>query len=1004
MEEEQFSSDNDDYFLKPKKNIVKDKGKLNKKKESLESNKLSEFDDYSEREIKPIINLKKETKNKKEEKEEEKKKNEESVEKIKDKNEIEKIRIGNKEEIKDNNEGIGKKKEISKSTEFSNFNEIYSFLKIDKNNYFSEMKNKDYNEIKDIISSFKEKKGKNSNIQLINEIIKTFLEGISPNCDNEAITISKYLSKELNKIKKLTKNIIEEYIDYFFSLRYDLLYSTNFLLSNKTIKYLGYILSYVFSKLHKFFINSGSQLNHLIKKTIEKKIDVLIDYYNFINTQKVNDNNNKKTYFWKKNRNKYLIPPELNFLINRFIKIKTIELEFDFQGEEINDIDFKLISISLLNLKYIFINLSHIKINLINHKLQYGIYNGYYKDLVKDSFTKRNMIKKNRINNPELIYNKKWDFQHDFNLQDYRIIDKNKKLNEFNKKNLVYDDYNLLYLNNTKKEINEIQMLNSAIEKPRNSLKLVDKNNISNEEKNNLNNSSNIIGNEKEINFKKKKDNKINKIIKGKNNYIEVIKTNAKILDLIAIIICSLGRLSKINNLDLIMNDSYNYEFLTHLVNAYNLDTDLIYNNFHILDIIYNKIKDLKILNIEINSLDSLTFNKVLNFIYKNESLNSIYLSFFSSDVSYFRRALLKLYNQIIGNAEKIIKYKNIENKILDDFLPYFIQNLSVLFEILKKCKNIQSLGLNFDLPLIISIKQGYAMPILKFILNILFLIDNNKCKLKKLTILSPLLVVGNKIFPGLNDIFYNICINENNKILNELNIQMQFNQIIYIKNLISTRLIKLNIGDLDLMTFSSLVNYLISYKFCVASNLKNLGIGLNKTITFFNTELKLNLRNLFYIKIANLLELNIYTNLSLNEKEYKYLLDILNDNWISSYVITFNSKSNLILEKYNSSRNNIKFFVSHKLEKKIFDENENNINKINNKDINSDYLFWCLKYLFNKKYYNSSSNFVSNKNCINSIIKYIYFSKKIKIKHSLEEEDEEIGEEIINKNKEINK
>ena len=32
MEEEQFSSDNDDYFLKPKKNIVKDKGKLNKKK------------------------------------------------------------------------------------------------------------------------------------------------------------------------------------------------------------------------------------------------------------------------------------------------------------------------------------------------------------------------------------------------------------------------------------------------------------------------------------------------------------------------------------------------------------------------------------------------------------------------------------------------------------------------------------------------------------------------------------------------------------------------------------------------------------------------------------------------------------------------------------------------------------------------------------------------------------------------------------------------------------
>jgi len=121
---------------------------------------------------------------------------------------------------------------------------MHSFLKIDKNNYFSEMRNQDYIEINNIISSFNEKKG-----QLINEIIKHFLEGISPNCDNEAINISKYLSKELNKIRKLTKSIIEEYIDYFFSLRYELLYSTNFILSKKTIKYLGYILSYVFFKI-----------------------------------------------------------------------------------------------------------------------------------------------------------------------------------------------------------------------------------------------------------------------------------------------------------------------------------------------------------------------------------------------------------------------------------------------------------------------------------------------------------------------------------------------------------------------------------------------------------------------------------------------------------------------------------------------------------------------------------------------------------------------------------
>ena len=227
-----MEGDNDDFFLKPKTNKTKDKEKINQKNaqknELLKNNKLSDFNDYSEREIKPINNLKNEKK---------------------EKNEKE---INNKEEKKNNSE------ENVKKIKFTNFNEIHSFLKIDQNNYFSEMRNQDYIEINNIISSFNEKKG-----QLINEIIKNFLEGISPNCDSEAINISKYLSKELNKIRKLTKSIIEEYIDYFFSLRYELLYSTNFILSKKTIKYLGYILSYVFSKLHKFSIISGSQLNFL---------------------------------------------------------------------------------------------------------------------------------------------------------------------------------------------------------------------------------------------------------------------------------------------------------------------------------------------------------------------------------------------------------------------------------------------------------------------------------------------------------------------------------------------------------------------------------------------------------------------------------------------------------------------------------------------------------------------------------------------------------------------
>ena len=491
------------------------------------------------------------------------------------------------------------------------------------------MNNDDYEYIKEIISSFDENNGKGIKIEIINEIIIKFLEKISPNCYADPIFISKYLSKEICKFRKITKIKIEEYIDYFFSFRYDLLYSTNFCLNLKTLKYLGYIISYMFSKFHKYSIKDGKEFKKLIKKTLEKRIDVLMDYYKFINENNVkeNDNRYKKTFYWKNNRKKYLIPPELNFLINRFIKIKIIEIELDFQGEIIDEENFKLISIFLLNIDYIFVNLTHFKINFINQKIQYELYSGYFRDLLKEVEIDRNIIKKNKIQNPELIYNKKWNFEYNFNLEEYRIIDKNKNKEEFNKINLIYDDYNLLYFNNTKKEIKEKQMLNSTIEKRNSNETQINSNIINNIEKDKNSNKLN----KEDINFNNQNNNNekniINNIIKGKNNYIDIIQNNSYFLDLIAMIICSIGRLNSINNLDIIMNDSYNNEFIIHLFQSYDINEELIDNNFHSLDFIYNKIREIKNLNIEINSLDTLTFTKVLNLIHKNEKLNSLQLS-----------------------------------------------------------------------------------------------------------------------------------------------------------------------------------------------------------------------------------------------------------------------------------------------------------------------------------------------------------------------------------------
>ena len=65
------------------------------------------------------------------------------------------------------------------------------------------------------------------------------------------------------------------------------------------------------------------------------------------------------------------------------------------------------------------------------------------------------------------------------------------------------------------------------------------------------------------------------------------------------------------------------------------------------------------------------------------------------------------------------------------------------------------------------------------------------------------------------------------------MNIQFQFYQIIHLKNLISPNLTILNIGDLDLPTFTEFVNYLSSYEFSNKSSLNSISIKLNNKINW---------------------------------------------------------------------------------------------------------------------------------------------------------------------------
>jgi hypothetical protein len=462
--------------------------------------------------------------------------------------------------------------------------------------------------------------------------------------------------------------------------------------------------------------------------------------------------------------------------------------------------------------------------------------------------------------------------------------------------------------------------------------------------------------------------------------------------------ICGVSRIDNIKKCNLVANDFYNKNIIIYLYKNFNINALSIDEQFHILDLFCNKIKKLDELNIEINSLNLLSFDKILRLIYKNQNLLSLKISLFSSDVSYFITTLLKTYeeftssneiNELAKNKGKYITLEILEEKIINDISVYFIENLSILFEIIKKKNNLEVLGLNFDLPKVLINNMNYKLPIMKFFLNILFLIDNNenkgKSKIKKLTLLSPHTILDNRLENNIDDLFKDIRIYKKAKILNELNIQTQFYNNKYVKNLISPNLIILSIGDLDMYTFQILVNYLTSYEFSSKSSLTNLNIKLQNKIIYFDTKIKLLMRQLFDIKIKTLLELKFFSNIMIRSKSnYFYLIKILKNNWIPSYVIALNQKSK-ILNK--NSIKDVDFLVSKSIENKVFNEYELSlIKKDKNEKVNdsNDEVFWMLKYIFYFRYSHYYLNFIDVKNIIFGILKYLYFTSKVKLTHDI--------------------
>ena len=806
--------------------------------------------------------------------------------------------------------------------------------------------------------------------KLSNIIKENLLEHLYPKIGYDFFQISLEISKLMKKKEFLKKENLEKNIEYFFNSRIYYKYTKYLKIDKQFINNCGPILCNIYNNLDTYKIKDNNSFIKVIDDIkSNNKINVLNDFLFHCNNNDLKPEFTEKYKFLKSNKKKYIFEPEFIFLMNILQLVTKVFIDFDFEGEILSINELHLYYIVILNINYLLKNLKSVKFNLINRNFQFGAYGVNTQKLLKES--KYNLFfKKNFSSINKFIYNEKWDFENDFALENYKLL---KTIKNFYFENIKIP--NLYYLNSEENNFKNKNKSKNLIKDTDNGI-IIDFLSFDNIDLNNKSRRKTFTNTQNNILLMK--DNE-QKVINKQNEfeflidfYIKnIINKCCNVLEMIFISLDSLKYIINLEEIELIFNESYYYEFQSFCRNECQIDI----GNSHILDYIYHKLINMNLLSFEINSFDLITFNRILKILYNNDNLLSLKFSFFSSDCTYYPQSIFKLFNQNLKNKilkinkfeyEKGLSFK-LEEKFYKTIYPYFQKYLNYFLEILKS-KKLKELGLNFDAPPPILNDEKYVITIFKFILNIILLcMDNIDSCVEKLIILSPSLVINGNIILFFDKFLKNI--HNKNICLENLSLQIKFYNIINIHKLISQKLKILNIGDFDLVSLKHFVDNISKYNFCKSSSLEQISVSINKTIIKLNDEIKILIAKLFYIKIINLSLINLYTNIEINKKEeFEEILGIICDNWISSYLFILNDKSKNIIENYLK-----KYIYLSYITRRIKTKNKDNIIYIDSEI--TDKIFLYLKIMFNKKC--KKLDFLSKKKIISKILKFLYISAR---------------------------
>jgi hypothetical protein len=805
------------------------------------------------------------------------------------------------------------------------------YLKIDEMNELTPINENYIKNIYETIGTYRE--GEPARFETLLKNVKEIFEQIGGSYNN-LFDFSYKMSKKL----EVTKEQIETCYEVLLNKKN----ATTLDLDAYTLSALGRMVSYSYTKLDQFKIKDMTKLEESIAKIIDKKINIYDEFVKWCIKENKDPKKEKITEYYKKRRKDYDCLPEVIFLVNHFSSITTVNLELDkIYNQEFSEEEYKYFEIGVLNIHWILRSLENIKFNLICREMQRTLFKRY-KEKIIDTCNKNNDVLKPKdliLDNP-IFFRKKSNFSHQ--LKPIKFICENEANDVTLSKTVELKEKKTLFSTKT-------------IGKALKSIKTI---------------SENIL------NLGKEKSAVITRT--------EIVRQNLNFFEFIIICIFSLNEAKQGINVELTMNDTFNGEFFLLLKDIYKFEwiPKEDSSQFHLLDLlIFNKIiYNVQKLDIEINCLDFVTFNKFLSFFYFNQATTKFNMSLFSSDFIYTPEFIYKIYSEIYldksaenlkGNYEAdtylFCDIKDLEDKILDRLFPNFQILLSTLFEIIYNRKKLTEIGFNIDAPKNIINKSKYMNSIYKFILNLLFYVSKNN--INKFAILSPSTEFNSCIKPEIDEVIKGINFNQKNN-LEELAMQVKFYELESINCFITDKLRVLNIGNLDLKTLEYLCKSICSYKFNTSSKLEQLSIGLSETVTEFSEHLKKLLYKLFNIKINNLTSLTLLTNLDLSdEKEYSNLLKLLNYNWISSYVITFSGG-----EEFNTdeSSSKLQYIVPSNLGTKLLDKRS--LKKIENHKDTTDSAFWYLRYKLRDK--------KVNKKIIFDILKFINIVKSPKLSH----------------------